>query len=141
MSEPKTERLLPQATPETAHFWQGTRAGELRLQRCRACDKAYVPPQRFCPSCLSDEVEVFAASGRGHLYGFNISHVNAPGLPAPYVLGVVELEEGPRLMTNIVGCPPTPEAVTLDMPLQVVFAPQSDDVTLPLFKPATEVSQ
>lgn len=138
MSTGNSERLLPKPTPETEHYWNGTRSGELRLQRCQACSKAYFPPQRFCPSCLSDDVTVFKAKGHGRLYGFNISHVDAPGIKAPYVIGVVELEEGPRLMTNIIGCPPTPEAVHLDMLVEVVFETQSEEITLPFFRPLEE---
>ena len=131
-----TERLLPQATPESAHFWEGTKQGELRLQKCASCSHTYFPPQAFCPSCLSDDVAVVRASGRGRVYGFNISHLPAPGLKPPFVIAVIELEEGPRMMSNIVECAPTPDAVQVDMPVQVVFEKQSDDVHLPLFRPA-----
>jgi len=129
-------RALPQPTPETQHFWDGTRAGELRLQRCVACSNVYFPPRPFCPGCASREVEVFSASGRASLHSYVISHRALPGFEAPYAIAVVELEEGPRLMTNIVESPQTPEALQLDMPLEVVFEPVSDDITLALFKPA-----
>ena len=62
MSDPK--RFIPVPTPETAHFWEGARAGELRLQRCTACGEAYFPPRAFCPDCGSREVAVERASGR-----------------------------------------------------------------------------
>jgi uncharacterized protein len=130
------ERLLPQATPETEHFWAGAREGELRLQHCAACDHNYFPPQAFCPRCHSDAVSVFMASGKGTLYGFNISHLPAPGLQPPYVIAVVELEEGPRMMSNLVDCDATPETVRLDMPLEVTFQKQNDEISLPLFRPA-----
>ena len=64
-----------------------------------------------------------------------ISNIPAPGLEPPFSVAVVTLEEGPRLMTNIVGCDQTPEALTLDMPLEVTFEAQSDEITLPFFKP------
>jgi len=80
-------------------------------------------------------VSVFAASGRATLYSYVISNIPAPGLEPPFSVAVVTLEEGPRLMTNIVGCDQTPEALTLDMPLEVTFEAQSDEITLPLFKP------
>jgi uncharacterized OB-fold protein len=111
-------------------------AGELRLQRCVACSNVYFPPRPFCPGCASREVEVFSASGRASLHSYVISHRALPGFEAPYAIAVVELEEGPRLMTNIVESPQTPEALQLDMPLEVVFEPVSDDITLALFKPA-----
>jgi uncharacterized protein len=65
---PEPGRARPKPTPETTHFWDGTRAGELRLQRCAACSKVYFPPRPFCPACASREVSVFPASGKGVLY-------------------------------------------------------------------------
>ncbi len=132
----QTERVLPRPTPETVHFWEGTRTGELRLQKCDDCGKIYFPPRPFCPECGSRNVSTFAASGRATLYSYVISHIPAPGLGPPYSVAVVTLEEGPRLMTNIVGCDQTPEALTLDMPLEVTFEAQNDEITLPFFKPA-----
>jgi uncharacterized OB-fold protein len=131
-----TERPLPAITPETRHFWEGTRAGELRLQRCSACHKVYFPPRPFCPQCVSAEVAVFRASGRATLYSYVIHHRAAPGFVPPYSIAVVQLEEGPRMMTNVVETAQTPEALQLDMPLQVVFQRVDDDITLPLFRPA-----
>ena len=133
MADPK--RARPQPTPETAHFWDGTRAGELRLQRCDACSHIYFPPRPFCPACASRGVSVFAASGRAKLFSYVISHRAAPGFTAPYSIAVVELEEGPRMMTNIVNCPQTPEALQLDMPVEVVFEALDDTISLPHFRP------
>jgi uncharacterized OB-fold protein len=129
--------MLPQPTPETRHFWEGCNAGELRLQRCCACHEAYFPPRPFCPRCASRAVEVFAASGRATLYSYVINHRPRPDMgTAPHSIAVVTLEEGPRMMTNIVGCPQTPEALQLDMPLQVRFQQESEEIALPLFEPA-----
>jgi len=128
-------RARPQPTPETQHFWDGTRAGELRLQRCNACGKVYFPPRPFCPTCAAREVSVFAASGKGRLYSYVIHHRPVPGFTPPYAIAVVELEEGPRLMTNIIDCPQTPEALVLDMPVEVAFEKLDDEITLPLFRP------
>jgi uncharacterized OB-fold protein len=136
-----TERPLPTITPETRHFWEGTRAGELRLQKCGACDSVYFPPRPFCPRCASREVAVFRASGRATLYSYVIHHRAAPGFVPPYSIAVVQLEEGPRMMTNVVDTPQTPEALQLDMPLQVVFQRVNDDITLPLFRPAPSAFQ
>jgi uncharacterized OB-fold protein len=128
-------RWLPQPTPETQHFWDGTREGELRLQRCDDCSHTYFPPRPFCPKCGSRKVSIVKASGKATLYSYVISHRSAPGFSAPYAVAVVELAEGPRMMTNIVDCPQTPEALQLDMPLEVTFQKQSDTVTLPIFRP------
>lgn len=131
------QRKLPRPTPETAHYWDGTQVGELRLQKCNSCNESYFPPRPFCPRCSSRNITVFAASGKATLYSYIISHIPAPGLEPPYSVAVVTLEEGPRLMTNIVGCDQTPEALTLDMPLEVAFEAQNDEITLPFFKPVT----
>jgi len=131
-----TDRVLPKPTPETQHYWDGAKSGELRLQRCTACETAYFPPRPFCPECGSRDVAVFRASGRGTLHSYIINHVGAPGMPAPFAVAVVELEEGPRLMANIHECEQTPEALQLDMPLEVTFEKVTDEITLPQFKPA-----
>ncbi len=133
----KQLRALPQPTPESQHFWDGCRSGELLLQRCCQCAHSYFPPRPFCPLCGHREVEVYAASGKATLYSYIINHRPRPDMgSAPHSIAVVTLAEGPRMMTNIVGCPQTPEALQLDMALQVVFDQQDDAITLPLFKPA-----
>ena len=129
-------RPLPVPTPETKHFWDGTRAGELRLQRCDDCRHTYFPPRPFCPKCASRKVSVVHASGKARLFSYVIHHRPAPGFTPPYAIAVVELAEGPRMMTNIVGCSQTPEGLVLDMPLEVAFEAQTDQITLALFKPA-----
>ena len=129
-------RMLPEPTPETRHFWDGCKEGELRLQRCTACQHSYFPPRPFCPKCACREVEVYPASGKGVLWSYVINHRPRPDIGTePYAIAVVKLAEGPQMMTNIVDCPQTPEALQLDMPLQVSFAKQTDDITLPLFAP------
>ena len=133
----KASRPLPQPTPETQHFWDGCNAGELRLQRCNECSAVYFPPRPFCPSCSSRSVAVFKASGRGQLHSYVINYRPHPAWSEAYAIAAVKLEEGPVLMSNIVGCPQTPEALVLDMPLEVTFEKQNDEITLPLFKPAT----
>ncbi len=134
MLEPGRARPVP--TPETQHFWDGTKAGELRLQRCNDCKKTYFPPRPFCPACASRNVAVFKASGKAKLHSYVIHHRKVPGFTPPYAIAVVELAEGPRMMTNIVDCPQTPEALVLDMDLEVAFTPMDDAITLPLFRPA-----
>lgn len=129
-------RPRPQPTPETQHFWDGTREHEIRLQRCNACAHAYFPPRPFCPACGNRKVSVFKASGRAWLYSYIIHHRPVPGFTPPYAIAVVQLEEGPRMMTNIVDCPQTPEALQLDMALEPAFVKLDDEITLPLFRPA-----
>ncbi|MBS0470178.1 MAG: OB-fold domain-containing protein [Proteobacteria bacterium] len=132
------QRMLPEPTPETKHFWDGCAEGELRLQRCAACGgKSYFPPRPFCPGCGSREVEIYKASGKAVLYSYVINMRPRPDMGTePYAIAVVQLDEGPRMMTNIVNCPQTPEALQLDMKLKVSFSKQSDAITLPFFEPA-----
>lgn len=130
-------RPLPLPTPETNHFWEGCRAGELRLQRCTGCKESYFPPRPFCPACGSREVEIYKASGKATLYSYIINHRPRPDFGTePHSIAVVTLAEGPRMMTNVVDCPQTPEALELDMPLEVIFEKASDEISLPKFRPS-----
>lgn len=135
----ESKRPLPKPTPETAHFWEGALAGELRLQKCDDCAHVYFPPRPFCPSCSSRSVSVFTASGRGVLDSYVINQRPHPAFDGPYSIALVRLDEGPRMMTNIVGCEQTPDALLLDMPVRVTFERVSDEIALPLFEPAGEV--
>lgn len=131
------QKFVPKATPETQRYWDGCAAGELWLQRCTACAQGtFFPPGPFCPSCLSSDIEWFRSAGHGRLHTYLISHRPAPGYQdeVPYAIAVVELDEGPRLMTNIVGIPNTPEDLVLDMELAVTFQDRGD-VAVPVFGP------
>ncbi len=132
------KRPLPAATPETREFWEGAKRHELRIQRCNACGRAYFFPRPFCPYCSSRDVAWFTASGKARLYSYIISHRPAPGFQdaVPYVIAVVELEEEPRMMTNIIGVDPEPANLPLDLPLEVTWESESDEITLPLFRPS-----
>src|ERR1700733_8157727 len=127
-------RALPQRTPETQHFWDGPKANQLLPQRGDECSKVYFPPRPFCPVCASRNVSVTKASGKAKLYSYVIHHRPVPGFTPPYAIAVVELDEGPRMMSNIVDCPQTPEALELDMKLEVAFEKLDDTITLPLFR-------
>lgn len=128
--------VAPQPTPETQPYWDGLRQGKLMLQRSKSTGKAYFPPRPFFPGAPEQEVEWFEASGRGKLYSYVISHRPLPGFEGPFAIAVVELEEGPRLATNIVDCDQTPDALQLDMALQLAPHAISDEISLPLFRPA-----
>lgn len=125
----------PEPTPETKHYWEAAKNGRLALQRCRSCAHTYFPPRPFCSACGCRDVEVVYASGKGRLYSYVINHRAPKGWTVPYAIAVVELDEGPRMMTNIVGVEQTPEALVLDMPLEVVFEQQDDTITLCKFRP------
>ena len=128
---------LPSPDPETQPFWDGCKEGRFLLRHCNACGTDHYYPRPFCPSCWSTDVSWKAASGRGTLYTYSVVHVNdLPPFPerVPYVAAVVELEEGPRVMTNVEGCAFDELAVGMDV--VVDFKPISDDVTIPIFHPA-----
>ena len=130
-------RARPKPTPETQHYWNGAKASELLLQCCDDCAHIYFPPRPFCPTCGSRKVSIKKASGKGTLYSYVINYrPAAPGFTPPYAIAVVALEEGPRMMSNIIDCPQTPEALVLDMALEVAFQKMDDAITLPVFKPA-----
>lgn len=132
-----TEKAVPVTTPETQPFWDGCAAHELWIQCCNDCSRHYFYPRRCCPNCGSMEVRWCRVSGRARLHSYVISHLAAPGYEdeVPYTIAVVELEEGPRMTTNIVGIDPDPEKLRLDMSLEVTFESRGD-VSLPMFRPA-----
>ena len=126
---------LPQPTPESKPFFDALKERRLLIQRCQECGHAYYYPRPFCPACLSGRVEWEQASGRGKLYSFVINQRAAPGFVAPYIIAVVELDEGPRMMTNLVDVEPDPELVRCEMPVEIVFDDVDDNFTLPRFRP------
>lgn len=133
-------RPLPQPmTPEAKPYWEGARDGKLMIPKCRACGKAFLYPRVLCPFCASREIDWIQASGRGRLYSFEIAHQilnKAFKVRTPVVLAMVELEEGPRLLTNLVEVEPDPATLRCDMPVEVVFEKLTDQVSLPMFRPA-----
>jgi uncharacterized OB-fold protein len=130
---------IPVATPLTLPFWEGCAAGELRLQHCSACARPFFPPALVCPRCAGRDVAWAPVSGRATLYSYTIQHRAAPGFEGlvPYAVAIVQLAEGPRMMTNVVGVESTPEALVLDMPLEVAFA-ERFGVVMPFFRPTGE---
>ena len=128
---------LPQPDLETQPFWDACKDGKFLLRHCNACNRDHYYPRPFCPSCWSDDVSWKEASGRGNVYTYSVVHVN--DLPpfherVPYVAAIVELDEGPRVMTNVEGV--AFDDVRVGMPVTVDFKPISDDVTIPVFRPA-----
>ena len=125
---------LPAPDHETQPFWDAAREGQLLIKRCSDCGAAHFYPRPFCPRCWSTRVSWEAASGRAALYTWSVVHHN--DLPPfssriPYVAAVVDLAEGPRLMTNVVDC--DPDRLEVGMPLRVAYRELADDVTIPVF--------
>jgi uncharacterized OB-fold protein len=135
MSE-KPFRVLPRVTKQNGHFWRGGEQGELRFLRCRACRTYVHPPAPVCPECLGRDLAPEAVSGRATVLTYTLNHQPwVPSADHPYCIAIVGIEEqeGLRLMTNVVHCPP--EDVRIGMPVRVVFE-QHEDVWIPLFEPA-----
>jgi uncharacterized protein len=130
-------KALPEPTPESQPFWDGAARGELRIQRCITTGRFFFYPQPYSPFVIDGPTEWVTVSGEATLYSFTINHLPARGFEgdAPYAIAVVELVEGPRMMTNIVGVPNTPEDLYLDMPLRVTFQDR-DGFAVPVFQPA-----
>ncbi len=126
----------PPVSPETREFWEATAEGRLLLKRCRACSTVIWYPRAICPDCASLDTEWFEASGRGRVYSYTVCHrgEGAYRNAVPFVLAYVELEEGPRVMTNVVGCDPADVAV--DMAVQVTFDDTGEGSALVRFRPA-----
>ena len=129
------KKPLPYINTETKAYWDGAKSHQLLVRKCRACGNYYFYPRDFCPSCFSFDVEWVKASGRGTVYSVTICHVPAAGFKdvTPYNLVLVELEEGPRMMSNIVDCPN--EEIKIGMPVEVTFDDVTPEVTLPKFRP------
>lgn len=134
----ESTRPIPEPNEDSANFWRGCSEHKLTIQRCKSCDRARFYPRIVCGTCGSTDTEWFDASGDGSVFSYTIVH-RAPS-PAfkddvPYVLAIVELREGVRMMTNIVGCDPVD--VKIDMPVRVRFHRMSDEISLPMFAPVT----
>lgn len=137
MSEPQPARPVPIPDADSRPFWEGVQAHELRIQRCRTCGRHIYYPRSLCPYCHGADLEWVRASGSGVLYSYTVSRRPAgPGFAAdvPYVVALVDLDEGPRMMTNLVDVPV--DEVTIGQRVQVVFREMSPGLTLPVFRPA-----
>ncbi len=130
------EKPLPNITENTRKYWEGCRQHKLLLPKCRACDKFFFFPNNFCPHCLSEDVEWLEASGRGRVHTFSVVE-RPPTIPfssdVPYVVVIIELDEGPRMMSSLIGV--APGDVRVDMPVEVVFEEATEEVVLPKFRP------
>ncbi|HEY3275491.1 MAG TPA: Zn-ribbon domain-containing OB-fold protein [Syntrophorhabdaceae bacterium] len=129
------KKPLPHIHGETKAYWDAAKRHELVMRRCRCCNEYYFYPRDFCPSCFSFDVEWARVSGRGILYSFTVCHRPAQGFEegGPYNISLVELEEGVRMMSTVVGC--ADEDLKVGMALEVVFDDVTEEVTLPKFRP------
>ncbi|MCS6925131.1 MAG: Zn-ribbon domain-containing OB-fold protein [Candidatus Binatia bacterium] len=131
------KKPLPRPTATSLPFWQAAKRHELQIQHCTKCGAHIFYPRDICPECLGSELEWIKVSGKGVVYSYTIAR--APTHPAfaedvPYVIAIVELAEGPRITTNIVGC--KPEEVHIGMGVEATFEDVTPEITLVKFRPA-----
>ena len=137
MIDKETGRYLPVIYPEELPYWEGARKRELWLQRCNGCGKAWYPIGPGCPHCFSMDFEWQRMSGRGKVHNYVIYHKAwTPWFEkrVPYAVVQVELEEGPRLTTNLLDYPV--KEIRIGMPVEVAFEDIPGDITLVQFVPA-----
>lgn len=130
------ERPVPEPTEETAPFWDAVAEHRLVLQVCEMCGMWQYPPSPTCTRCLSPRLAWREASGRGTVFSFAVYHKAfhpAFADDVPYVVADIELEEGPVMLSNVVGCPP--DAVRVGMPVSTVFELAGERIVLPRFAP------
>ncbi len=127
---------FPRPTPETEVYWQGCRKHELLLQRCTQCNEFQFYPRIICTKCTSENLEWVKATGRGRVLTFTIVRravSEAYAADVPYVIALIQLDEGPKMMSNVVQC--DPETLVVGSPVQVVFEDWSDEISVPQFRP------
>ncbi len=139
-AEPRPLRPRPAITQDIAFWFEGARRHELLIQRCTACGTLRHPPLPACPSCRSFEWDTVPASGRGVLYSFVVvHHPQVPAFDYPLAIGLVELEEGTRLVADLEGL--GPDRWEVGMAVEARFVDYDDELTLPVFHPATPGGQ
>lgn len=127
---------FPEITVETAPFWEGCKKEQLLIQQCRHCGHYQFYPRLMCTNCMNREVDWIEASGKGKVKTYTIIHraiSEAYMKEAPYVLAIIELEEGPTMMSNVINC--DPEKVYIGQEVEVTFEKWSEEVTIPKFSP------
>ncbi len=132
---PEITKPIPAITPHTAEFFAAAKRGQLMVQRCEGCGGMRFPSSEMCTKCFSSRAKWVPVSGRGEIFSFNIMHqVYHPAFAAevPYAVVVVQLEEGPKMLSNLVGV--KPHDIKCGMPVEVVFEKLSDEVFLPKFR-------
>lgn len=135
-NQPRVTPPVPQ--PESDFYWEKCKLHELWLRSCSDCDQAYFYPRDICPHCFSRNTTWIQSPGKGIIHAFTI--VQRAPTPAfqdriPFVAAVVELEEGARIPTNIIGIDPDPEKISIGMPVTVTFEDLDDTISLPMFRP------
>lgn len=135
-------RPVPEADPDSAPFWEGVNRGRLVIQRCSGCGRHRFPPGEVCPECLGREAEWTEVSGRGRVYSWIVVRHPIPrevfADEVPYVVALIDLEEGVRIASNLIGI--EPDAVRDGMAVEVIFRRCGNDRQLHAFRPADATS-
>lgn len=137
-------KLEPVVLPESQPFWDGAAERKLRIQSCDACDEFYFPPAPLCPKCSSRNTRWRDISGRASLYSYSITPTPFPqwNRKGPMVVALVQLEEGPRLISTLVECDADPATLRIDMRLEAVWVPFGDQPNMLCFRPTgSEISK
>ena len=132
-------KFLPRPRPETAVWWESCREHKLMIQRCSKCGEFQFYPRIICLSCLSERIGWVQSSGRGKVVTYTVCRIpvaEAYAADVPYVVALIQLEEGPTLMSNIIDV--DPESVISGMGVEVVFEKWSDEITMPQFRPVAD---
>lgn len=133
---PEYKKPIPVPSAEAQPYWDGLRDRKLLMPRCDACGKYWFPPSLLCPHCNATKWAWSSTSGRGRIFSYVVYHrVYHPGFAneVPYAVAVIELDEGPRMISNVIGI--APDKLACDMRVEVVYQPITETITLPKFKP------
>jgi len=133
---PEISKPIPAITPDMREFFDGARAGRLMVQKCDSCGTLRFPAHELCSKCNSETSRWVPVSGRGEVFSYNIMHqLYHPGFASevPYAVVMVELEEGCKFVSNLLGI--KPHDIRCGMPVEVAFEKLSDEVSIPKFRP------
>ena len=126
-------KILPRPTDTSAPYWQGCQQGELRLQQCDGCQHFQFYPRIMCSRCQHQSLSWVAASGKGRVASFTVVRRGvSDAYPTPYIVALIDLDEGPRMMSHVVGV--DPESVAVGDDVRVSFEDWSDEITMPVFQ-------
>ena len=134
---PEWNKPLPSIVGETKPYWDSCKRGELVIQKCDDCQEYQFYPRGICAHCWSNDIKWIKATGKGTVWSYTITHQNRTlgfAQDVPYVLALVQLDEGVKMFTNIVEC--DPNIVTIGMPVEVTFIQANNQISVPYFKPA-----
>ncbi len=137
MSQAHSGKRVPRPGVASRAFWEGCRHQQLLIQRCQHCAQHQFYPRSMCTKCMRTDLEWVSSSGRGTIRSFTVIRhpvSKAYADEVPYVIALIQLEEGPTMMSSLLAC--EPEGVAIGMPVEVVFEQWSDAITMPKFQPA-----